>query len=263
MHRFAVSVAAAAVLVHGVAFAQSSPKPSDPEIAHIAYSAGVIDVEAAKQALEKSKNPDVRAFAEGMVRDHEAVNVQALALCRKLNVTPADNATSRSLAEAAAAKRAELAKLSGAAFDTAYVANEVAYHKAVNGALAQLLIPSASNAELKALLQTGLKLFQGHQQHAEHVAAGLHGDHMAAKPKVVKVSIENMAFTPAAAAVRAGDTIEWTNRDVVVHTATASSKAWDVSIGVGESARVVVARAGRVDYYCKFHPNMRGEVVAR
>ena len=173
MHRKVMTLVAAAVLVHGVAFAQNSPKPTDPQIAHIAYTAGVIDIEAAKQALAKSKNKDVRAFAEDMARDHEAVNKQALDLCKKLNVTPADNDTSKSLVKAAEAKRAELAKLSGAAFDKAYVDNEVAYHKTVNGALEQLLIPSASNGELKALLQTGLKLFQGHQQHAEHVATAL------------------------------------------------------------------------------------------
>jgi putative membrane protein len=61
----------------------------------------------------------------------------------------------------------------GAEYDRAYVNNEVAYHKAVNSALETQLIPSANNAELKSLLQTGLKIFQGHQQHAEHVAAGL------------------------------------------------------------------------------------------
>ena len=64
-----------------------------------------------------------------------------------------------------------LRKLSGAAFDKAYVDNEVAYHKTVNDALAKTLIPSASNAELKSFLQTGLKIFQGHEQHAEHLAA--------------------------------------------------------------------------------------------
>ncbi len=63
--------------------------------------------------------------------------------------------------------------MKGAEYDKAYVANEVAYHKAVNGALETQLIPSASNAELKGLLQTGLKIFQGHEQHAEHVAAEL------------------------------------------------------------------------------------------
>lgn len=154
-------------------FAQGAVKPTDPQIAHIAYTAGVLDVEAGKQALEKAKNKDVRTFAEGMVRDHTAVNKQALGLVKKLNVTPEDNDTSRALTKQAAAKRAELAKLSGEAFDKAYVANEVAFHKTVNGALETLLIPSANNTELKSLLQTGLKLFQGHQQHAEHVAADL------------------------------------------------------------------------------------------
>lgn len=160
-------------LLSASAFAQGAAKPTDPQIAHIAYTAGVIDVEAGKLALTKAKNKDVRAFAEGMVRDHEAVNKQALDLVKKLNVTPEDNDTSRALTKQAAQKKAELSKLSGAAFDKAYIANEVAYHKTVNGALEKQLIPSANNPELKSLLQTGLKLFQGHQQHAEKVAASL------------------------------------------------------------------------------------------
>jgi putative membrane protein len=127
----------------------------------------------AKQALARSKNKTVREFAQEMVRDHEAVNKQALALVKKLNVKPEDNDTSRALTKQASAKRVELSKLSGKAFDRAYVENEVAYHKTVNGALETTLIPSASNAELKSLLETGLKLFEAHQQHAEHVAAGL------------------------------------------------------------------------------------------
>jgi putative membrane protein len=133
----------------------------------------VIDVTAAKQALEKSNSKAIKSFAQDMVRDHEAVNQQALALVKKLNVTPEDNDTSRALSKQAAAKLAEMDKLKGAEFDKAYAANEVAYHKAVNGALETLLIPSANNAELKSLLQTGLKIFQGHLQHAEHVATSL------------------------------------------------------------------------------------------
>jgi putative membrane protein len=113
------------------------------------------------------------AFAKDMIRDHEAVNKEALALVKKLKVTPEDNDTSRALTKAATEERQQLAKLKGAAFDKAYVENEVAYHKQVNGALETLLIPSAQNAELKDLLQTGLKLFQGHEQHAEHVATML------------------------------------------------------------------------------------------
>jgi putative membrane protein len=163
---------AAMTLLGGVAYAQGA-KLTDPQIAHIAYTAGNIDIAAAKQAQSKAASKDVKAFADDMVRDHEAVNKQALDLVKKLNVTPEDNDTSKALSKAAADKLAELGKLSGAAYDKAYVANEVAYHKTVNGALEKQLIPGASNAELKSLLQTGLKIFQGHEQHAEHVAAGL------------------------------------------------------------------------------------------
>lgn len=170
--RLSAAIAAISLLT-GAAFAQGTAKPTDPQIAHIAYTAGQLDIEAAKQALKKSKNKEVRAFANDMVRDHTAVNKQALALVKKLKVTPEDNDTSRALTKQAAAKRDELAKLKGAAFDKAYVDNEVAYHKTVNGALESTLIPSTNNAELKSLLQTGLKIFQGHEQHAEHVASEL------------------------------------------------------------------------------------------
>jgi putative membrane protein len=175
MYRFG-SIAAAFALIITPLFAQGAKpaaKLNDAQIAHIAYTAGVLDVEAGKQALDISKNPQVREFAQQMVKDHAAVNDQALALVKKLKVTPEDNPTSQGLAAQAAAKRAELAKLSGAAFDRAYIDNEIAYHKTVNGALETTLMPSASNGELKSLLQTGLKLFQGHQMHAETTASKL------------------------------------------------------------------------------------------
>ena len=168
-----IAAVAALCLLPGAAFAQGGAKPTDAQIAHIAYTAGELDIEAGKQALTATKNKVVKEFAESMVRDHTAVNKQALDLVKKLGVKPEDNDTSKALTKAAAEKRASLAKLSGSAFDKAYVANEIAYHKTVNSALETTLIPSANNAELKSLLQTGLKLFQGHEQHAEHVASEL------------------------------------------------------------------------------------------
>jgi len=162
---------AAALLV--LATPAAAAGPTDPQIAHIAYTAGSLDVAAGKQALAKSHNKAVRSFAQQMVRDHQAVNAKALALVKKLKVTPEDNATSQGLTKAAVAERAKLAKMSGAAFDREYVNNEVAYHKTVNGALESTLIPSANNKELKSLLETGLTLFKEHQAHAEMVAKGL------------------------------------------------------------------------------------------
>jgi len=169
MIKHVILAAALALGLAGVATAADAP--TDPQIAHIAYTAGAVDIAAAEQALKKSKNADIIAFAQQMEADHKAVNDQALALLKKLNVTPEDNPTSQAIAKAGADKLAELDKLDGAAFDKAYIDNEVAYHKTVNGALATVLIPNAQNAELKALLQTGLTLFTEHEKHAEMVAA--------------------------------------------------------------------------------------------
>ena len=155
-----MSAAIAALSILGSAALAQGAKPTDPQIAHIAYTAGVIDVAAAKQAIEKAGNKDVKAFAQDMVRDHEAVNKQALDLVKKLKVTPEDNDSSKALSKQAADKLAELGKLKGSEYDKAYVANEVAYHKTVNTALETQLIPSAQNAELKGLLQTGLRFFR-------------------------------------------------------------------------------------------------------
>lgn len=166
-------VAAAALALASSALAQND-KPNDAQIAHIAYTAGQIDIAAGQQALKKSKDKDVRAFAQEMVRDHTAVNDKALALVKKLGVTPQDNPTSQALSKDAAAKLKQFAALNGKAFDKAYVDNEVAFHKTVDGALQNTLIPDAQNAELKQLLETGLELFTQHQHHAEHLAEMLH-----------------------------------------------------------------------------------------
>jgi putative membrane protein len=174
MYRFGTSLFVSILCFAGTsAIAQGTGQPTDPQIAHIAYTAGQIDIRAAKQALGKSQNKAVKAFAEEMVRDHEAVNKQALALLDKLKVKPEDNGTSKSLAAAASKKREELSKLSGGVFDMAYAENEVAYHQTVNGALEKTLIPSAQNEELKSLLQTGLKLFTEHEKHAENLVSEL------------------------------------------------------------------------------------------
>ena len=162
---------AAMLLIASPACSTDAPGPSDAEIAHIAYTAGALDVEAGKLALTKAQSLAVRQFAQTMVEDHQAVNQQALALVKKLGVTPKDNGTSQALTAQAQEQSARLSALNGAEFDRAYVSNEVAFHQTVNEALEKTLIPGADNGELKSLLETGLSLFQEHQQHAEHLAS--------------------------------------------------------------------------------------------
>jgi putative membrane protein len=166
-------LAATALLLASAAAANPAAGPSDAEIAHITYTAGQIDIAAAKQALAKSRSDEVRSFAEVMLRDHQAVEAKALDLVKKLGVTPADNGTSQALARQAAKTSEKLARLDGAEFDRAYMTNEAAYHQTVNSALKSTLIPSADNPELKSLLETGVALFGEHQKHAEALAARL------------------------------------------------------------------------------------------
>ena len=167
-------VAALAILTASSApLAAQDAKLSDPQIAHIATTAGDIDINAAELALKKAKNGAVRAFAKEMVRDHKSVNQKAAALLQKLGVTAQDNDTSQGLVQQAEEKRATLEKLSGADFDKAYIANEAAFHRVIDDALRDTLIPGAGNAELRDFLQTSLKMFEGHQQHAEKIGQDL------------------------------------------------------------------------------------------
>lgn len=169
--RFVVAVAAGLL-----AWAGLTPRPdalNDACIAHIAYTAGVIDVAAGRQALARSRNEAVRSFADEMIRDHTAVNNQALALVNRLGVAPVDNPVSIELTKAANDELARLSSLNGAAFDHAYVRNEIAFHRTVNQTLQRTLIPGAQNRELKALLEAGLRLFSEHQMHAEALATKL------------------------------------------------------------------------------------------
>lgn len=167
------AILTSAALTLGAVPALAADAPTDSQIAHIAYTAGSIDIDAAKLALSKTTNDEVRAFAESMLSDHQAVNDQAMALVQKLGVTPEDNPTSQALTSAAEVKQTELSGLEGAEFDRAYIDNEVAFHRQVLEALDVTLIPATQNPELKSLLETGYKLFQGHEQHAEHVAEEL------------------------------------------------------------------------------------------
>jgi plastocyanin len=78
--------------------------------------------------------------------------------------------------------------------------------------------------------------------------------------EVIQIKMKNLVFVPAQVTAHVGDTIEWVNEDFIGHTATARNKDWDVNIGVNASGRVTLQRAGKVEYYCRFHPNMTGSI---
>ena len=81
-----------------------------------------------------------------------------------------------------------------------------------------------------------------------------------ARAATIEITMENLEVAPAVAAAKVGDTIEWINKDVFVHTATARNGDFDVNLPAKKSASIVLKKAGTVDYYCRYHPNMKATI---
>lgn len=166
----AICLAVGLAQAHG----EATTPPTDPQIAMIAVVADSVDIDAGKLAAEKSTDPKVKQFAELMVRDHTSVNKKATALVKKLNVTPEESETSRTLKSNGDKNLEKLRGLSGAEFDKAYVDNEVAYHEAVIKTVNEVLIPNTKNAQLKSLLESAKPIFASHLKHAQGIQASMH-----------------------------------------------------------------------------------------
>jgi len=165
-----------AVLASSLALAWAEDAaPSDPQIAAIVVAANQVDIDAGKLAERKAHAAAVQAFAKRMVTDHTGVNKAAVGLAHKLHLTPESNPTSESLKQGGVQNLATLRSLRGKAFDKAYIDHEVAYHQAVLDAMDKVLIPSAKNAQLKALLVKVRPAFVDHLHHAKMIQSSLAG----------------------------------------------------------------------------------------
>ena len=167
MKRIPMAVAAALVSATFVAYAQGGP--NDAQIAAIVVTANQVDIDAGKLAERMASSKDVKAFGKMMVTDHTGVNKSAKDLVTKLHVKPEDNPTAESLKKGGQENVAHLKTLKGDAFDKAYIEHEIVYHQQVIDAMDKTLIPSASNAELKALLVKVRPAFVAHLEHAKQV----------------------------------------------------------------------------------------------
>lgn len=165
--RFAGIIACVAMFSFSASAQSGTPKLTDPEIASVAVTANQIDVNYGKIALKKAKSPEAKQFAQTMINDHESIIKQATDLAAKLGVTPKDNAVTQSLLSGEKEMTAKLNKLSGAAFDKAYIDNEVAYHDAVISSVKNILIPQSQNQELKDLLIKVSPLLDHHLEMAK------------------------------------------------------------------------------------------------
>jgi plastocyanin len=93
------------------------------------------------------------------------------------------------------------------------------------------------------------------------VALLLSGMPVSAQAETIQITMENLVIAPAEVSAKVGDTIEWINKDIFAHTATARNGDWDVTMPPKKTVMLVLKKAGTTDYYCRFHPNMKATLT--
>jgi plastocyanin len=93
------------------------------------------------------------------------------------------------------------------------------------------------------------------------VTALILGASVSAHAATIQITMENLVVSPAEASAKVGDTIEWINKDIFAHTATARNGDWDVTMPPKKTVTLVLKKAGTIEYYCRFHPNMKATLA--
>jgi putative membrane protein len=171
--RLTISLVGLVLLATACRGRAESPAPAgitDANIAAIVVTANTADILYAEMALAKSQDAGVRAFATMVKKDHESVNEVATALVTRLGLAPEMNELAFDLRDDAESKRLTLRDFEGFAFDSAYAANEVAYHILVLEAIDDVLLPAARNVELRELLVAVRPAFAAHLEHARRLS---------------------------------------------------------------------------------------------
>jgi plastocyanin len=79
--------------------------------------------------------------------------------------------------------------------------------------------------------------------------------------ETIQVIVDKLVFAPVDVNAKVGDTVEWVNKDAFAHTATATNGDWNVTLAPKQNGQLVLKKPGTADYFCKFHPNMKGRVI--
>jgi plastocyanin len=100
-----------------------------------------------------------------------------------------------------------------------------------------------------------------HRRHVAFAALWLLAACVPARAAAIQITMENLEISPAVVSAKVGDTIEWINKDVLMHSATARNGDFDVNLPPKKTGSVVLKKAGTVDYYCRYHPNMKATIT--
>ena len=145
----------------------------DDNIAAMLLASNNTNISYARLAPARAQRDDVRQFAQRMLTDHLGVNAQLSETLAKIDLAPEDNLASLDMRDESAARRDAMRDLTGFAFDSAYISNEVSYHQRFLASLDHLMLPRVRNGELKALLNSVRPAVAAHLAHAEQVWANV------------------------------------------------------------------------------------------
>jgi putative membrane protein len=150
----------------GQAASAASGTIAAPDKAFVMEAAqgGMAEVELGRLAAEKASNADVKQFGQRMVDDHGKANDELKGFASQKNITLPTELDAKHKAT-----RDRLSKLSGDAFDKAYMTEMVADH---NKDVAAFMRASktAKDPDLKAWAEKTLPTLQDHQRMSKEVA---------------------------------------------------------------------------------------------
>jgi putative membrane protein len=163
------SIVAAAVVAIAPVYAQGkAAKLDDPTIVAIFDAANTWDIQTGELAEKKGSTKEIRDFGAMLARDHKNVRQQGRDLAKKLGVTPTPPKDFAMAKDHEAAMK-NLETLKGKEFDKAFLAHEVAFHKAVIDAVTTTLLPALQNAEVKDLVTKVAPAFKAHEDAAQNL----------------------------------------------------------------------------------------------
>jgi len=146
---------------------------NDAKIVAVVLASNNTDISYARLVPSRGERTDVKEYARRMLTDHASINGLLTELTTQLDLTPEDNVVSLELRDESAAKRDQMRELSGYAFDSTYIENEVSYHRTFLYSIDNTLEPRARNDQLKTLLTSVRPVIAAHLAHAEQVRANV------------------------------------------------------------------------------------------
>lgn len=148
-------------------------KVNDQTISAMLLASNNTDISYARLVPSRSQRDDVRRFAQRMLTDHGGINALVTELLGKRGWTPEENTASLDLRDESAARRDAMRDLAGFVFDSAYVTNEISYHRRFLELIDNTMVPRARNGDLKELLMNVRPAVAAHLAHAEQLWANV------------------------------------------------------------------------------------------